>query len=64
MNNNEFIINAVKGEPNSLTSIAFHTGTILERERIIKLLQEVQHLDGLPGIKYAIAVIKSERENK
>lgn len=36
--NNDFIINAVKGEPNSLTSIAFHTGTIVERERIIKLL--------------------------
>lgn len=36
--NNQFIIDAVKGEPNSLTSIAYHTGLIVERERIIKLL--------------------------
>lgn len=36
--NNQFILDAVKGEPNSLTSIAYHTGAIVERERIIKLL--------------------------
>ena len=36
--NNQYIIDAVKGEPNSLTSIAFHTGEIMERERIIKLI--------------------------
>ena len=36
--NNKFIIDAVKGEPNSLTSIAYHTGEIMERERIVKLI--------------------------
>lgn len=38
MSNNDFLIDAIKGEPNSLTSIAFHTGEILEQQRIIKLL--------------------------
>ena len=36
--NNAFILDAVKGEPNSLTSIAYHTGEIMERERIVKLI--------------------------
>jgi hypothetical protein len=36
--NNAFILDAVKGEPNSLTSTAYHTGEIMERERIIKLI--------------------------
>ena len=40
MSNNDYIVEAVKGEPNSLTSIAFHTGVVLERERIIKLLDD------------------------
>ena len=39
MSNNDYIIKAVKGEPNSLTSIAFNTGVIAERKRIIKLLE-------------------------
>jgi len=38
MSNNEYILEAVKGEPNSLTSIAFNTGVISERQRILKLL--------------------------
>jgi len=38
MSNNDYILEAVKGEPNSLTSIAFNTGVISERQRILKLL--------------------------
>jgi hypothetical protein len=30
----------VKGEPSSLTSIAFNTGVIVERKRIVKLLKQ------------------------
>jgi hypothetical protein len=44
MSNNEFIIEAIKGENNSLTSIAFHTGVIVERERIIKLINNYRQL--------------------
>ena len=36
--NNKFVIDAVKGEPNSLTSIAYHTGELMERQRIVKLI--------------------------
>lgn len=42
MSNNDYIIEAVKGEPGSLTSIAFDTGVIVERERIIKLLVPIR----------------------
>jgi hypothetical protein len=38
MSNNDYIIKAVKGEPGSLTSTAFNTGVIVERQRLIKLL--------------------------
>jgi hypothetical protein len=41
MSNNEFVLAAIKGEPNSLTSIAFHTGEIMERQRLLKLLKEL-----------------------
>jgi hypothetical protein len=44
MTNNDFIIEAIKGENNSLTSIAFHTGVIVERERIIKLINNNRQL--------------------
>ena len=33
-------LEAIKGEPNSLTSIAFHTGEIMERERIARLIMK------------------------
>jgi hypothetical protein len=45
MQNNQFILDAVKGEPNSLTSIAYHTGVIIERQRIIKLLKPFSECD-------------------
>jgi hypothetical protein len=38
MSNNDYIVEAVKGEPGSLTSTAFNTGVIVERQRLIKLL--------------------------
>ena len=38
MSNNDYILDVVKGEPGSLTSTAFNTGVIVERQRIIKLL--------------------------
>jgi len=38
MSNNDYIVEAVKGEPGSLTSTAFNTGVIVERHRLIKLL--------------------------
>jgi len=38
MSNNDYIVQAVKGEPGSLTSTAFNTGVIVERQRLIKLL--------------------------
>lgn len=40
MSNNDYILDAVKGEPNSLTSIAFNTGVIAERARLMKLLKQ------------------------
>jgi hypothetical protein len=43
MSNNEYILEAVKGEPNSLTSIAFNTGVITERQRAIRIIET--HLD-------------------
>jgi len=55
MSNNDYIVEAVKGEPNSLTSIAFHTGVVLERERIIKLIIEAGY--GLPDL---ITLIKGD----
>jgi hypothetical protein len=35
---NNWLIELIKGEPNSLTSTAYYTGEILERQRIIKLI--------------------------
>ena len=58
MNNNDYILDAVKGEPNSLTSIAFHTGAIGERARIIKLLKESDSVCN----EWAIALIQGEQE--
>jgi hypothetical protein len=43
MSNNDYILEAVKGEPNSLTSIAFNTGVITERQRAIRIIET--HLD-------------------
>lgn len=65
MSNNDYILDAVKGEPGSLTSIAFHTGAIAERARIIKLLQEHKATRSpmvtLPyAIEQAIALIQGE----
>jgi hypothetical protein len=56
-------------EPNSLTSIAFNTGVIVERERIIKLLRELQTerspMVTLPyAIEKAILLIKEENIDK
>ena len=61
MNNNQWLIDAIKGEPNSLTSIAFETGEVLERQRIIKLLEDNKHEEGrFIFVDYAIALIKGE----
>ena len=60
MSNNDYILDAVKGEPNSLTSIAFNTGVIAERARIIKLLQ-TQWLP-IADVEACIALIKGENE--
>ena len=63
MSNNDYILDAVKGEPNSLTSIAFNTGVISERERIIKLLEDNKHEEGrFIFLDYAIALIKGENK--
>jgi hypothetical protein len=43
MSKNDYILEAVKGEPNSLTSIAFNTGVIAERQRAIRIIET--HLD-------------------
>jgi hypothetical protein len=43
MSKNDYILEAVKGEPNSLTSIAFNTGVITERQRAIRIIET--HLD-------------------
>ena len=55
-------------EPSSLSSIAFNTGVISERARIIKLLEEHKATRSpmvtLPyAIEQAIALIKGEAEN-
>jgi len=42
--NSQWLIDAVKGESNSLTSIAFHTGEILERQRVIKIINDNRDL--------------------
>jgi hypothetical protein len=34
------VLEAIKGEPNSLTSTAFQTGVIMERERIARLIMK------------------------
>ena len=61
MTNNDYILDAVKGEPNSLTSIAFNTGVISERARIIKLLEkhdkETRAGNTDMAIKYRAAVL-------
>jgi hypothetical protein len=53
----------IDGKPGSLTSIAFNTGRLLERERIIKILEK--ELDfGRPAVlkkKWIIALIKKEK---
>jgi hypothetical protein len=41
---NKWIIDLIKGEPNSLTSTAYQTGEVLERQRIIKLITNNQTL--------------------
>ena len=56
MTNNDYILDAIRGEPNSLTSIAFYTGEIMERERIIKLLKKSDSVCN----EWAIALIKGE----
>jgi hypothetical protein len=41
---NKWLIDLIKGEPNSLTSTAYQTGEVLERQRIIKLIRSNQSL--------------------
>jgi len=60
MSNNDYIVEAVKGEPNSLTSIAFNTGVVLERQRIITLLKD--NFADTNFRKEIIAVIKGENK--
>jgi hypothetical protein len=50
MSNNNHILEAVKGEPGSLTSTAFNTGVIVERLRIISYLESkrCKCIDGYP----------------
>ena len=56
-----------QGKPTSLTSIAFNTGVITERERIIKLL-EADCKDGLgdhlQGCSHEVAIALIKGENK
>ena len=50
MSNNDYILEAIKGEPGSLTSTAFNTGVIVERLRIISYLESkrCKCIDGYP----------------
>ena len=61
MNNNQ------QGKPGSLTSTAFNTGVIMERERIVKLL-EADCKDGLgdqiQGCSHEVAIALIKGENK
>lgn len=41
MANNDYLTEAIKGKPHSLTSIAFHTGATLERQRIAKAINQM-----------------------
>jgi hypothetical protein len=41
MSKTKTILNTVIGAPNSLTALAFQTGEICERERIIKVLENI-----------------------
>lgn len=57
-----------QGKPSSLTSIAFNTGVITERERIVAILREELEESTAPmlGTKggwrdYFIALIKEEK---
>lgn len=64
--NNQWLIDAIKGEAASHTSIAFDTGVILERERIIKLLKEIEsniianpaHPWESVGLSFAIGIVE------
>ena len=62
MSNNDYILKAVKGEPGSLTSTAFNTGVIVERERIIKLLDELDDEEWMGINQNFIALIKGENK--
>lgn len=42
--NNQWLIDAIKGEEHSHTSIAFETGCILERQQIINLINNNRDL--------------------
>jgi hypothetical protein len=64
MSNNDYIVEAVKGEPNSLTSIAFNTGVVLERQRIIKLLGENLFTCGTPVMDRDELIALIQGENK
>jgi hypothetical protein len=56
------------GKPSSLTSIAFNTGELMERERIIKLLESLKVVRSMPPegewfkVDQAIALIKGENK--
>lgn len=58
-----------QGKPSSLTSVAFNTGVIAERKRIINILQEELEESTAPmlGTKggwrdYFIALIKEDKQ--
>jgi hypothetical protein len=44
--NDQWIIDIIKGKPNSLTSIAFNTGVTLERLQIINIIEDKCECDG------------------
>ncbi len=60
--NNDFIIEAVKGKPNSLTSIAFNTGVTLERERIIRLWHLEMDCDCEEAMQHLKKLIEGENK--
>jgi hypothetical protein len=66
------VIKSIKGQPGSLTSTAFSTGEICERERIISLLEnisEYHRITLMVGGEYkaglvldeVLAIIKGEK---
>ena len=46
MSKNQWLIDAIKGETASHTSIAFETGRIIERQSIINLIKDKCECDG------------------